>query len=98
MLASSVLALASCTWVKPVPGAENIRIADPAEVADCTQVGTTRASVRDRVAAVQRSPGKVAEEIERLARASALEMGANALVPAGPVRDGARDFIVFQCP
>jgi len=94
----AILAIASCTWVKPPPGGENIRLAEPAEVADCTRVGTTRASVRDRVAGVQRGPGKVAEEIERLARASALEMGADAMVPAGPVRDGAREFILYQCP
>lgn len=96
-LLATVLACTGCTWVKPVPEAESIRIAGPAEVEACTRVGSTRASVRDRVASVQRSPGKVAEEIERLARASALEMGADTLVPAGPVRDGAREFIVYQC-
>jgi len=96
-MVSLVLTTAACTWVKPAPGSEDIIIAEPDEVADCTRQGTTRASVRDRVAGVQRKPGKVAAEIETMARTSAMEMGGDALVPDGPVRDGARNFIVYQC-
>lgn len=102
VLASVALTIAgtigACTWVETRPGAENIVIAEPGQVADCTRQGTTRASVRDRVAGVQRKPGKVAEEIEALARTSAMEMGGDALVPIGPVRDGAQEFIVYKCP
>jgi hypothetical protein len=98
ILAGLALAAGACTWVETRPGTENIVIAEPDQVVDCTRQGTTRASVRDRVAGVQRKPGKVAEEIETLARTSAMEMGGNSLVPVGPVRDGAREFIVYKCP
>jgi len=97
ILVLAVLLTASCAWVKQPPGGERIRIAAAPEVGDCTRLGSTRVSVRDRVAGVQRKPGKVAEELERLARASALEMGGDTLLLLGPVRDGARDFIVYRC-
>lgn len=97
VLVGLALTAAGCTWVESRPGAERILIAEPGQVADCTHQGTTRASVRDRVMAVQRKPGKVAEEIETLARTSAMEMGGDTLVPIGPVRDGAREFIVYKC-
>lgn len=97
-LAGLAVAVAGCSWVETRPGAERIVIAEPDQVVDCTRQGTTRASVRDRVAGVQRKPGKVAEEIEALARTSAMEMGGDTLVPIGPVRDGAREFIVYKCP
>lgn len=92
-----VLAAAGCTWVEPRPGAEEIAIVEPGDVAECTRLARTRASVRDRVMGVQRKPGKVAGEIAALARTSAMELGGNALVPTGPVRDGAREFIVYRC-
>lgn len=94
----TVATMGGCAWVETRPGAERIMIAEPGEVADCTRQGTTRASVRDRVMGVQRKAGKVAGEIEALARTSAMEMGGDALVPIGPVRDGAREFIVYKCP
>jgi len=96
ILVLAVLLTASCAWVKQPPGGERIRIA-AAEVGDSTRLDSTRVSVRDRVAGVQRKPGKVAEELGRLARASALEMGGDTLLLDGPVRDGARDFIVYRC-
>lgn len=101
LLLIALVSLASCTWVKPKPGSEQIRVI-PADqgaerVADCERLGTTRASVRDRVAGVQRKPGKVAEEIETLARTSAMEMGADTLVELGPVQGGAREFAVYRC-
>jgi len=98
LLAGLALTAGACTWVETRPGTEDIVIVEADQVVDCTRQGTTRASVRDRVAGVQRKPGKVAEEIETLARTSATEMGGNALVPIGPAREGAREFIVYKCP
>lgn len=94
---AAVLLSAGCTWVPEAPGASAVRVATPGEVADCDFLATTRTSVRDRVAGIQRTPGKVAGEIERLARVSALELAGDTLVPRGPVREGAREFAVYRC-
>ncbi|MGB0515055.1 MAG: DUF4156 domain-containing protein [Wenzhouxiangellaceae bacterium] len=89
--------LIGCTWVKRPPGAEHIVIASSAQAAACTRLGQVRSSVRDRVAGVQRRAEQVAEELETLARTSAMELGGDTLVPLGPVRNGAREYSVHRC-
>ena len=90
-------ALVGCTWVKRPPAADRIVVVTEAEAASCTRLGQVRSSVRDRVAGVQRRAEKVAEELETLARTSAMELGGDALVPLGPVRGGAREYVVYRC-
>jgi hypothetical protein len=91
------LALSACTWVKTEPGAERIELRTSEQVRQCDRLGQTTASVRDRVAAVQRSPGKVEDELETLARNSALDLGGNTIVAEGPVRDGQRRYSIWLC-
>ncbi len=90
--------LGGCTWVKPEAGADEVAVRSAAQVGQCERIGQTTTSVRDRVAAVQRSPGKVEEELETLARNSAAELGGNIIVADGPVRDGQRRFLIYTCP
>jgi len=97
ILGALVMALTGCTWVKRPPGADRIVVATTAEAASCTRLGQVRSSVRDRVAGVQRRAEKVAEELETLARTSAMELGGDTLVPLGPVRGGAREYVVYRC-
>lgn len=92
------LGLSGCTWVKPEVGADDVLVRTAAQVGQCERIGQTTTSVRDRVAAVQRSPGRVEEELETLARNSAVELGGNTLVADGPVRDGQRRFLIYTCP
>lgn len=89
--------LSGCAWVEIQPGAEQVRVIDLAAAAQCEHVADTTVSVRDRVAGVQRKPGKVQEELETLARNSAHETGANALLPLGPVLSGKREYAIYRC-
>lgn len=86
-----------CTWVKTEPGAERVRLAMSNEVAQCERLGQTTVSLRDRVGAVQRRPGRVAEELAVLGRNSAVEIGGDTIVPDGPVQDGQRRFNIYRC-
>lgn len=97
VLAAALLAVAGCTWVKPEPGAEQVRVLEGGGTAGCERLGQTTASVRDRVAAVQRRAVTVEEELATLARNSALELGGDAIVPISPVEDGQRTFAVYRC-
>lgn len=90
--------LAGCTWVQPEPGTQSVAIRSADEITRCEARGETSASVRHRVAAIERKPGKVADELDTLARNSAMEMGANVIVPLGPVKDGKRSYGVYRCP
>ncbi len=67
------------------------------QVSGCDRLASTTVSVRDRVAAVQRSPGKVEEELETLARNSAIDINGDTIVPDGPAQDGRRRYIIYYC-
>jgi len=97
LLISGLMLVSGCTWVKPEPGSEQVRITTPEGAEGCQRVGTASASVRDRVLGVQRKPGKVAAELDTLARGTALDLGGDTLVPAGPVSDGKREYVVYRC-
>ncbi len=96
-LAIPLLVIAGCTWVKPEPGAEQVAIRGAEQVASCERIGRTTVSVRERVAAVQRRPGRVEEELATLARNSAHEIGGNVIVADGPVSNGQRRYLVYRC-
>ena len=91
------LVLTGCAWVSLSEEAELVRVADAEQVTDCRRSGETSMRVRDRVAGFERKPGKVAEEVERLARNEAAELGGDRIVALGPVRDGQRSYAVFAC-
>lgn len=97
-ISTVALALSSgCSWVPLSPEAASVANVSAEQVADCRKVGEARVSVRDRVAAVQRSPGKVSEELERLARNEAARLGGNRIVALTPVQGGSRSYAVFAC-
>lgn len=94
----TIFIISGCAnWVKLEPGAENIRLVGPEHVTACERVGQATTSVRERVAAYQRKPGKVEEELANLARNSALEIGGDTIVTDGPVNDGQRRFLIYRC-
>lgn len=90
-------AMAGCKWVDLKPGAGDVKLVERSATAGCQRLGTTTVSVRDRVAAVQRSPSKVAEELANLARNSAVDMKGDTIAAESPVRDGERTFGVYRC-
>jgi len=92
------LLLSACTWVKTDPGAEQVQLKTTEQVRGCEALGQATTSVRDRVAGVQRSPGKVEDELAALARNSALDLGGNTIVRDSPVRGGQQRFRIYNCP
>jgi len=91
------LAVSACTWVKPTPGGEKVRLLSSAEVDSCKNLGTTTGTLKDTIAGVQRSEEKVNKEMQTLARNSAAEMGGDAVVPIGKVHNGQQTFEVYKC-
>ena len=87
-----------CTWVKLDPAARNIRVIEPGQAAACKKIGVTRVSLLDKVMGMRRSREKVQEELNTLARNSALDLGGNAVMADSPVEDGRQVFVVFECP
>lgn len=97
-ITSLALALSGgCSWVSLSPDAESVEAVPIERVDGCRKIGESRVGVRDRVAAVQRTPGKVREELERLARNEAARLGGDRIVALGPVSEGSRTYAVYDC-
>lgn len=91
------ITLSACTWVKLTPEGEKVRVLSRAEVTSCKKVGKTTVSLRDKVAGIRRDAKKVQEELESLARNSAIDLRGDTVVPAGEVKDGKQVYDVYRC-
>lgn len=91
------LVLGACTWVELTPEGEKVVVLSESEVAGCKRVGQTVVMLRDSVAGFKRSPEKVRQELNTLARNSAVEIGGDAVVAQGEPEDGRQTFSVYDC-
>jgi len=89
--------MVACTWVKPETGADAVALRTADEVMGCERVSQTTVSVRDRVAGVQRSASKVQEELDTLARNSAIDVGGNAIVSEERIEEGKQRYGIYRC-
>lgn len=89
--------LGGCTWVKPTPEGEKVRVLDMDEVTTCKELGKTTVSLLDKIAGIKRSEAKVRKELETLAQKSAANMGGDTIVPISEIRDGQRVYTVYKC-
>lgn len=104
-LATGALAIAlallanGCSWVEVDERAEAVGVVRTVEEVDrCRKVGEIGSKTLSRVGFVARNDTQVAVELERLARNDAVAMGANTLVPLGPVTaEGTRRYGAYRC-
>lgn len=98
VLAIGLLA-GACSWVDVDQEAEAVGVLRTLdEVADCRKVGEIGSNTMSKVGFVARNDTKVAVELERLARNDAAAMGANTIVPLGPVTaEGSRRYGAYVC-
>jgi len=91
------LALSACTWVDLTPGGEKVRVLSAPEVQSCTKKGKTTVSIKADVAGIERNREKVKEELETLARNSAVELNGDTVVPTSKIENGKQTFDVYRC-
>jgi hypothetical protein len=89
--------LHACTWVKSTPEGAKVRVAQASEIEKCERKGEVTASLKNRVGGFERKPGKVAGELETLARNEAATMGGDTVVAESLVKDGRQTFGVYRC-
>lgn len=97
VLVTLVTLIPSCTWVKVTPDGAKVRVATAREVGNCERKGEVTASLKSRVGAFERKPGKVAGELETLARNEGAEMGGDTVVAESNVKEGRQDFSIYLC-
>ena len=91
--------LAGCnSWVQVTDAGEGVQKLTAQEINDCTRIGRSHATTMSRVLLVQRGSARLQEELLRLARNEAGEMGGNAIVPESPIEEGEQTFGVYRCP
>ena len=90
------LFLTGCSFVQLSDGGRGVIQAGAGDVANCQAVGVVSATTQSRVV-LERGTEKIAEELIVLARNQAADLGANAVVPIGPVDNGAQSFRAYRC-
>lgn len=90
-------AVSSCSWIDLKPGAADVELVTQSQAAGCQRLGNTTVSVRDSVASIERSSSKVADELARLARNSAVDMKGDTIVAQSQIHDGEQSFGVYRC-
>ncbi|MEM9175313.1 MAG: DUF4156 domain-containing protein [Myxococcota bacterium] len=90
----------ACAFVQVEENARGVEVRKAeAEVEACTRKGTVSASTKANVGFIDRNETTVAVELERLARNRAVNLGANVIVPLGPVsEEGSREYSAWACP
>ncbi|NND83337.1 MAG: DUF4156 domain-containing protein [Gammaproteobacteria bacterium] len=88
--------LAHCTWVKPTPDSEKVRLVPADRVADCRLLGDVTTSTVDKVI-IKRGAAKVKSELETLARMEAAKMNADTIVATSEVVQGRQTFNAYRC-
>ena len=96
----ALLSVAGCAFVQVNENARTVEVRKTEEeVAACVRKGTVSASTKSSVGFIARDETTVAVELERLARNRAVNLGADVIVPLGPVTaEGSREYSAWSCP
>lgn len=98
LMASLLLVLSGCTFVKMGPGASEVRVARAdADLSACAKRGEIEVSVKDRLGPYTRDAIRVRDELETLARNEAPSLKADTIQPRTEPADGGQRFLAFRC-
>jgi len=97
LVAVTTVVLGACSTIELRPGAEEVEILNAERVADCNKIGRTTVSVVDELGFIPRGEKAVREDLNRLARNSAVTMEGDTVSPESPIENGERTFGVYDC-
>lgn len=92
-----VIPLTACTWVQLTEQGEKVRILSSDEVSSCQKLGQTTSTTKASVAGVSRHPNAITDELNTLARNSAINLKGDTVVPSGEIQDGQQTYLVYRC-
>jgi len=96
---SATFLLASCSnWVQVTSEGQSVRVVTASDVNNCIRVGNAQAQTLGRVIGLERGAERLQEELSRIARNEAGDLGGNAIVPESLIADGRQTFGVYRCP
>ena len=99
LFSSLLVILSSCnSWVQVTSEGEAVRLASGNETANCQRVGSAQAQTLSRLVVVERGGERLQDELIRLARNEAGDLGGNVIVPESVIEEGRQSFGVYRCP
>lgn len=99
VLVSICAAISACgNWVNLTASGRLVTVATPAEVGQCTRIGSSNTKALSEIVFVERGSKKLQQELIDLARNEAADMGGNRIVVESPITDGRQSFGVYRCP
>jgi len=102
-------AVGACSWVQLTAGGDRVRVATPADVGGCEEIGTASGTTQARFfGLIPRDQQVIRDEQTRLARNRAADLGGNTIVEDFPTSrpapsDGPKPskdtltFLVYRC-
>lgn len=92
-----LLSLSACTWVELTSQGEQVEVATMDAVSGCQRLGKTTVNTLSKLAGLNRYQESMQDELNKLARNSAVELGGDTVVPISPIEDGKQVFAVYRC-
>jgi hypothetical protein len=96
LLLATALA-AGCTWVEATPEGDEVRVVPGDRVSGCNHLGELSVYTKADVGGIDRSPNKIQQELETLARNEAATMNADTIVAVTQITNGRRTYQVYRC-
>lgn len=90
--------LTGCVWVDLNPKGEEVKVLTSSEASRCKRIGHVESSTAADVAGIPRDNESINDELTRLARNHAAELGGNGVLAIGIAKNGQQSFNVFRCP
>lgn len=90
--------LSGCVWVDLNPKGEEVKVLTAGEASRCKRIGHVESNTAAEIAGIPRDDESLNNELTRLARNHAGELGGNGVVAIGKPKDGQQSFNVYRCP
>jgi hypothetical protein len=99
LLSTVIVFISGCnSWVQVTNEGESVRLGTNRDVANCQRIGRAQAQTLSRFVVVERGGERLQEELTRIARNEAGDMGGNVIIPESIIEEGRQSFGVFRCP
>ena len=92
------ISLSCSNWVQVTSNGASVRLLTMQETTSCERIGSARAQTLGSVVGLERGAERLQDELSRIARNEAGDMGGNAIVPESVISDGRQAFGVYLCP
>ncbi len=97
VLSVVIACLPACTWVEPTKESSGVTLVKSFNVNACKKLGSTNATVTQKLGPVTRDDDVVMEELITLAKNRAAKMGGDSIVAQEPAVDGSMSFDIYKC-